>query len=67
MEREATSSSAMLTATEARKPSVHGRFLNPSTKRNEVVNPTSKTPPMISQTQGMTILSLDGSEWHGSL
>ena len=43
----------MLTATDARKASVHGRFRKPSTKRSDVVNPTSKKPPMISQTQGM--------------
>src|SRR5437762_7129401 len=49
----------MLTATEARKASVHGRFLKPSTKRSEVVNPTSNRPPTISHNQGMTILSLD--------
>src|SRR5437763_3703118 len=59
MERDATSRSPMLTATEARKASVHGRFLKPSTKRSEVVKPTSKTPPTISQSQGMTLLSLD--------
>src|SRR5438477_13129991 len=49
----------MLTATEARKASVHGRFRKLSTKRREVVNPTSKKPPTISHSQGMTILSLD--------
>src|ERR1041385_6728079 len=49
----------MLTATEARKASVQGMFLNPSTKRSEGGNPTAKTPPTISQNQGMTILSLD--------
>src|SRR4051812_38326838 len=49
----------MLTATEARKASVHGTFRNPSTKRSEVVKPTSKKPPTISQNQGMKILSLD--------
>src|SRR5260221_1575113 len=59
IEREATSSSPMLTATEARKASVHGRFLKPSTNRSEVVKPTSKTPPTINQSQGMTFLSLD--------
>src|SRR3954453_22139733 len=59
MEREATSSSPMLTATEARKASVQGTFLKPSTKRSEVVKPTSKKPPTMSQSQGMKILSLD--------
>ena len=49
----------MLTATEARKASVHGTFLNPSTKRSEVVKPTSNKPPTISQSQGMNFLSLD--------
>src|SRR5438270_11239341 len=49
----------MLTATEARKASVHGTSRNPSTKRSDVVNPISKTPPTISQSQGMNILSLD--------
>jgi hypothetical protein len=49
----------MLTATEARKASVQGRFLNPSTKRSEVVKPTSNRPPTISQNQGMAIPSLD--------
>src|SRR5438552_3536600 len=51
----------MLIATETRKASVHGRFLNPSTKRSEVVKPTSNRPPIISQTQGMTFLSLDAA------
>src|SRR5689334_14725051 len=49
----------MLTATEARKARVQGRLRKPSTKRSEVVNPTSKKPPTISQNQGMKILSLD--------
>src|SRR5690349_1182795 len=43
----------MLTATEARKARVHGRFRNPSTNRSDVVKPTSNRPPTISQTQGM--------------
>src|SRR4051812_6182100 len=50
----------MLTATEARKASVQGMFLKPSTKRSEVGNPTSNKPPTISKSQGMNILSLDG-------
>ena len=33
----------MLIATETRKASVHGRFRNPSTKRSEVVKPTSNS------------------------
>src|SRR6185503_10180396 len=45
----------MLIATETRKASVHGRFLNPSTKRSEVVNPTSNSPPTISHIQAMTL------------
>ena len=49
----------MLTATEARKASVHGRLRKPSTNRSEVVKPTSNRPPTISQTQGMNFLSLD--------
>ena len=49
----------MLIATEARKASVQGRFRKPSTKRSEVVNPTSNNPPTISHSQGMNILSLD--------
>jgi hypothetical protein len=49
----------MLIATETRNASVHGMFLNPSTKRSEVVNPTSNKPPTISQSQAMNILSLD--------
>src|SRR4051794_13473331 len=59
IEREATSSRAMLTATDARKASVQNTFRNPSTKRSEVVNPISKQPPTISHSQGMTFLSLD--------
>src|SRR5579864_724469 len=49
----------MLTATEARKMSVHNRLRKPSTNRSEVVKPTSNKPPTISHSQGMTILSLD--------
>src|SRR6476469_10285809 len=49
----------MLTATDARKASVHGILRKPSTNRSEVVNPTSNRPPTISQTQCMNILSLD--------
>jgi len=41
------------------KANVQGTFLNPSTNRREVVKPTSNKPPMMSQAQGMTILSLD--------
>ncbi len=36
--RDASSSNAMLIATETRKASVHGKFLKPSTNRSEVVN-----------------------------
>jgi hypothetical protein len=43
----------MLTATEARKARVQGTLLKPSTKRSEVVNPTSKAPPTISHNQGI--------------
>src|SRR5438105_1471412 len=49
----------MLTATDARNATVQGTLRNPSTKRSEVVNPTSKKPPTISHSQGMDILSLD--------
>jgi hypothetical protein len=59
MDREAISRSAMLTATDARNASVQGMFRKPSTKRNEVVNPTSNNPPTISHSQGIAILSLD--------
>src|SRR6476620_7067091 len=51
----------MLTATDARNASVHGRFRKPSTNRSEVVKPTSKRPPTISHNQGMKILSLDAA------
>src|SRR6185369_5716569 len=51
----------MLIPTEARKAKVHGKLRKPSTKRREVVKPTSNSPPTISQSQGMNILSLD--EW----
>src|SRR5690348_4268831 len=67
MEREATSRSPMLIATEIRKASVHGRLRKPSTNRSEVVNPTSKRPPTISQTQGMTFLSLDAGQSRDNL
>src|SRR4029079_528247 len=67
MERDATSSSPMLTATEARKASVQGRFLNPSTKRREVVKPTSNNPPTISQSHGIAILSLDARKSRDNL
>jgi hypothetical protein len=40
---------------------------NPSTKRSDVVNPTSNRPPTISQTHGMTILSLDDAEMRGTV
>jgi hypothetical protein len=43
----------MLTLTDPRKASVHGRSLNPSTKRSEVVNPTSNNPPTISHSHGI--------------
>src|SRR3546814_1828912 len=43
----------MLSATEARNPSVHGRLRNPSTWRRQVVNPTSNSPPRSSQTQAI--------------
>src|SRR3954451_10844021 len=49
----------MLMATETRKASVHCRLRKPSTKRSEVVNPTSNKPPTINHSQGMKILSLD--------
>ena len=49
----------MLIATETRKASVHGTFRKPSTKRSDVVNPTSNRPPTISQNQGMKNPSLD--------
>jgi hypothetical protein len=53
----------MLIATDMRKASVQGRLRKPSTKRSEVVNPTSKKPPMMSQTQGkMNVLSLDDEQ-----
>ena len=54
----------MLIATETRKASVHGTLRNPSTKRSEVVNPTSNSPPTISHSQGMKILSLDACVTH---
>jgi hypothetical protein len=41
----------MLTATDPRKASVHGKFLNPSTNRSDVVKPTSNSPPRINQNQ----------------
>jgi hypothetical protein len=52
----------MLIATETRKAIVHGTFLNPSTNRSEVVKPTSKRPPTISQNQGMDTPLLDARE-----
>src|SRR5689334_23435790 len=53
----------MLIATDIRKASVHGKLRKPSTNRSEVVNPTSKKPPMMSQTQGkMNVLSLDDEQ-----
>src|SRR3954451_24049388 len=51
----------MLIATDTRKARVHGMFRNPSTKRSEVVNPTSNKPPTISHSQGIKFLSLDGA------
>src|SRR3954469_21521889 len=59
IDRDATSSSAMLIATDTRKASVHGALRKPSTNLSEVVNPTSNKPPTISHSQGMKILSLD--------
>jgi hypothetical protein len=52
----------MLIATDTRKARVQGRFLKPSTKRKDVVKPTSNKPPTTSQSQGMTFLSLDARE-----
>jgi hypothetical protein len=43
----------MLIATETRKVRVQGMFRKPSTKRREVVKPTSKNPPRMSQNQAM--------------
>src|SRR5262245_37133063 len=57
MLREASSSKPMLIATDTRKARVQGRFRNPSTKRSEVVNPTSNKPPRISQNQAIAPLS----------
>src|SRR5690348_15414077 len=57
----------MLTATEARKARVQGRLRKPSTKRSEVVKPTSNNPPTISHSHGMTILSLDQRESRDTL
>src|SRR3546814_20041089 len=48
-----SSSRLMLSATEARNPSVHGRLRNPSTWRRQVVNPTSNSPPRSSKTQAI--------------
>src|SRR5437588_12231016 len=52
----------MLTATEARNASVQGTFRNPSTKRSDVVKPTSNNPPTISHSQGIGILHLSLDE-----
>jgi hypothetical protein len=57
----------MLIATETRKASVHGTLRKPSTKRSDVVNPTSKRPPTISHTQGMNFLSLDARQTRDNL
>jgi hypothetical protein len=46
----------MLIATDARKAQVHGKLRKPSTKRSDVVNPTSKQPPAMSHIQAMTLL-----------
>src|SRR6185369_3364987 len=62
MVRAASSSKPMLIATETRKASVQGTFRKPSTKRSEVVNPTSNKPPTISHNQGMNFLSLDATQ-----
>ena len=51
--RAASSRSAMLIATETRKAIVHGTFRKPSTKRSDVVKPTSNSPPRISQNQAI--------------
>jgi hypothetical protein len=57
----------MLIATETRKASVHGTLRKPSTKRSDVVNPTSNSPPTINHNQGMNILSLDARRSHDKL
>src|SRR3712207_1807642 len=44
----------MLIVTDTRKASVKGRFLKPWTKRSEVVKPTSKKPPTISQNHAIS-------------
>ena len=49
----------MLIATETRNARVHFRSVNLSTKRSDVVKPTSNRPPTMSHSQGMTFLSLD--------
>src|SRR6185369_15802486 len=59
IERDATSSNPMLIATETRNAAVHGPLRKPSTKRSDVVKPTSNIPPTTSHNQGMTFLSLD--------
>src|SRR5260221_11627779 len=43
----------MLIATETRKTRVQGTLRKPSTKRSEVVNPTSNNPPTISHSHGI--------------
>jgi len=53
IERDASSKSPMLIATETRKVRVQGMFRKPSTKRREVVKTTSKNPPRMSQNQAM--------------
>jgi hypothetical protein len=57
----------MLTATDARNARVQGTFRKPSTKRSEVVKPTSNSPPTISHSQGMNFLSLDARQTRGNL
>src|SRR6478736_9846402 len=57
----------MLTLTDARKANVQGKFRKPSTKRSEVVKPTSNSPPTISHNHAMKILSLDATETNDNL
>src|SRR5687768_6928887 len=56
MVRELYSSNAMLIVTDTRKASVQGRLRNVSTWRSEVVKPTSKSPPTISQNHAINRL-----------
>src|SRR3954466_900395 len=57
----------MLIATEIRNAIVHGTLRKPSTNRSEVVNPTSNSPPTMSQNQGMNFLSLDAAQRRDNL